>query len=265
MDGTLLNATSRLSPYTVATINDLTARGLVFSYATARSYVTASKVTAPLDGRFPIVTYNGTFVVENGTGRRLFGHFLPPDHARYLLDILMAHDIYPTVFADLEGRERMTYCPAHLSEGMRAFRAGRTDDPRSRTVNTPAALYEGEIFYISCIDTPEKLLPVYHRLKDAPHHRCLYYSDPLSGTQWLEFTPVDATKAGAALALKAVLGCERLVCFGDGINDLPLFEVADEAYAMANAHLDVKAAATAVIGSNDEEGVARWLAAHVGI
>jgi hydroxymethylpyrimidine pyrophosphatase-like HAD family hydrolase len=63
--------------------------------------------------------------------------------------------------------------------------------------------------------------------------------------------------------LKAMLGAERVVCFGDGSNDLPMFRTCDEAYAMRNAEAEVKAAATAVIGSNLEDGVARWLLANV--
>ena len=42
-----------------------------------------------------------------------------------------------------------------------------------------------------------------------------------------------------------------------------MFEAADECYAMANADPQLKARATAVIGSNDDDGVARWLLENV--
>ena len=45
-------------------------------------------------------------------------------------------------------------------------------------------------------------------------------------------------------------------------NDLPLFQAADESYAVANAVPELKAAASGIIPSNEEDGVARWLAAH---
>ena len=44
-----------------------------------------------------------------------------------------------------------------------------------------------------------------------------------------------------------------LVCFGDNLNDIPMFEFADEAYATANAAEKLKEIATDVIGSCD-----RW-------
>jgi len=75
--------------------------------------------------------------------------------------------------------------------------------------------------------------------------------------------PKNATKGIAALRLKEMLGCGRLVAFGDAQNDLSLFSVADECYAMANAVPELKEIATAVIGSNDNDGVAKWIEENV--
>ena len=56
---------------------------------------------------------------------------------------------------------------------------------------------------------------------------------------------------------------DRIVSFGDAINDLPMFAISDQCYAMANAVTSLKQQATAVIKSNDEDGVAHWLKEHV--
>ena len=77
--------------------------------------------------------------------------------------------------------------------------------------------------------------------------------------QWLEIMPKNATKANAVLKLKQMLGCERVVCFGDGVNDISMFEIADECYAVENADKRLKDTASAVIGSNDTDGVAHRL------
>ena len=58
------------------------------------------------------------------------------------------------------------------------------------------------------------------------------------------------------------LPVSRLVVFGDQINDGGMFRMADEAYAVAGAVPDLSQHATAVIGSNDDDAVARWLDAH---
>ena len=59
--------------------------------------------------------------------------------------------------------------------------------------------------------------------------------------------------------IKKLLGLERVICFGDSDNDLSMFARADECYAPDNAKAPVKAAATAVIGHHDEEGIAHFL------
>lgn len=71
--------------------------------------------------------------------------------------------------------------------------------------------------------------------------------------------PRAATKANAALLLKDMLGCDELVVFGDNVNDIELFKVADRSYAVANAVPELKAIATDVIGSNNNDGVARFI------
>ena len=47
--------------------------------------------------------------------------------------------------------------------------------------------------------------------------------------------------------------------FGDALNDISMFEIADESYAVLNAVDELKAIATGIIGSNDEDAVANKL------
>lgn len=47
--------------------------------------------------------------------------------------------------------------------------------------------------------------------------------------------------------------------FGDQSNDIGMFRMADEAYAVAGATPELSEHATATIGANDDDAVARWL------
>lgn len=98
--------------------------------------------------------------------------------------------------------------------------------------------------------------------KYKERYRCVFQKELYTGDQWLEIMPANASKAGAAKWLKELYGCDRLVAFGDGKNDMDLFEAADEAYAVANAVPELKAVATGIIESNANDGVARWLYAY---
>ena len=51
-----------------------------------------------------------------------------------------------------------------------------------------------------------------------------------------------------------------LVVFGDGENDLEMFDLAGTSYAMGNAPANVKAAASQTIGTNDDQAVLQQLA-----
>ena len=64
------------------------------------------------------------------------------------------------------------------------------------------------------------------------------------------------------LKLKEMWDCTRVVSFGDAVNDLPMVEISDEAYAVANAVDELKAVATGIIESNEDDGVAKWLLRH---
>ena len=259
LDGTLLRSDQRLSPFTVDTLNALIERGMLFSYATARSYITASRVTAGITPPIPVITYNGAWVIENGTARVLRRHGFTAEESREIFDALTARNVWPIVYAMVDGVERFSFCPERSTPGMRAFNDTRHGDPREHPTDE-AHLLDGEVFYFTCIDHPEALLPLYERYRHTC--QCVYSQDIYGSGQWLEIMPQQVTKANAMLELKEMLGCDRVVCFGDGLNDLSLFAAADEGYAVANAVDELKQAATAVIGGNDEDGVARWLLEH---
>lgn len=73
----------------------------------------------------------------------------------------------------------------------------------------------------------------------------------------LELFAPGVSKASAVQALKSQTGADRLIVYGDNLNDLPMMAVADESVAVANALPEVKAAATRVIGPNTADAVAR--------
>lgn len=256
LDGTLLRSGQFTSDYTNRVINSLTEKGIKFSYATARSLVTAKKVTKGLHARIPLIVYNGAFVMDNETEEILIANYFD-ESVREVFEDLLYHEVYPIVYSYIDGTEKFSFLPDKCSKGAREFLETRKGDRRSNPVSTSEQLISGNCFYITCIDDPQKLEPLYEKYKDSYH--AVYQKDIYSGEQWLEIMPQEASKSNAALQLKKLLQCERMTVFGDGRNDIDLFEAADECYAVENAVDELKAAATGVIGSNDEDAVAEWL------
>lgn len=256
LDGTLLAGNQKTSDFTNETINALVKRGMIFSYATARSYITAQKATKGLDAKIPLIVYNGTFVVDNQTGEMLISHYLPDDIGSVIQD-LISSEIYPIVYSFIDGKEKFSYVEDRMSDGVKDFVNSRKGDIRENPVKTCEELLQGRIFYLSCIDETHKLEPFYNKYKDK--YRCLFQKDVYTNDQWLEMMPLAATKANAVLQVKELLGCDKIVAFGDGLNDMDMFKIADASFAVANAVPELKSIASAVIDSSDEDGVAKYL------
>ena len=256
LDGTLLNKDVRISDFTVNTINSLVEKGMIFSYATARSRYTSSKLTKDIGLRVPVVIYNGTFLYDTKSEKRVLSNDFTRADAEKILDRLLKNNVYPMVHTFLGENEKYIFDENNMSRGMADFQSKRELDER----RTPVDVYDlapYQVFYFTCIDEEEKLLPLYEELRSE--YQCIYNKDMYSGDYWLEILPNKATKASAIRELKEMLGCQRVVCFGDGVNDIPMFKDADEAYAVSNACDELKAYATAVIDSNENDGVAKWL------
>ena len=96
-------------------------------------------------------------------------------------------------------------------------------------------------------------------MKQYPGWECVFQKDTYRDEFWLEICPRNSTKAKAILRMKEKMGFQRLIVFGDSLNDVPMFRAADEAYAVAGAMPELKEIATGVIGSNEEDAVARYL------
>ena len=106
LDGTLLRSDQKTSDYTNKVINDLVAKGMHFSYATARSYNTSHKVTEGMTAPFPLIVYNGAFVKDNATGKMLIENFFDESSGLDLMQDLISHDISPIVYSFIDGVEK---------------------------------------------------------------------------------------------------------------------------------------------------------------
>ena len=71
-------------------------------------------------------------------------------------------------------------------------------------------------------------------------------------------TSIKYIAMAGPLFLLLATGCQREV-FVEGDGEVLTVRIADEAYAVANARDELKAVATAVIGSNEEDAVAAFL------
>lgn len=256
LDGALLNSKQQISAYTNRVIGKCIEQGMLFSYATARSYHSAKPVTVGLEARIPLILYNGSFVLDSQSQEVILSHFFTVQEVQNLMAFFEKHKFYPIVYSLFDKQDKFSYVP-HLSEKEELDFVATRNDVRKHPIEHQDHLYDGDVFYISCISKKEILDPFYEQLKDR--YQCLYSQDIYSHDWWLEILPQNVSKANAIQQLKKYLNCNQVIAFGDGKNDISMFEMADQCYAVDNACDELKAIATDVIGHHDEDAVAKWL------
>lgn len=263
LDGTLLNGAAQLSPVTRRTLRALTAQGLPFSVASARTPFSVLPLLDGLPLHLPWVLMNGALIYDPAAAS--FPCACPLDaEQRSSLAQAEGRGMGGLLFTLEEGRVRCHCAPAAPEAAQRYFNwAALAPYPalwKGFGRRTAAELEEVPVLYAMYLDhRPERLAEMAERLEG----RGLvldFYRDVYTPSRWyLEVYSARASKGGALAELRRRAGLTYVVGFGDGRNDLSLFAACDEGYAVANACPALKERATGIIGSNEADGVAVYL------
>lgn len=98
------------------------------------------------------------------------------------------------------------------------------------------------------IGTPDSIETTCQAIRRATPCDARWYPDTYNpGLALLEVFAPGVSKAQGLLELKRITGADRVVAFGDNLNDMPMLLAADEAIVVDNAHPSVKAIATRII------------------
>lgn len=261
LDGTLLNSEQQLSNVTINIINKLIEEGMKFSVATARSFDSAGRLIKPLNLKVPIIVHNGVFIYDPVKEEYIVSNYLETSMVKDILRICKETNVEPIIFTRNEKQENRVYYKGISNYGEEHYIKGRlaSGDKRFTLVDDLSICLKENIINILVIGDNEGVGPVYDLLRDRFDANFHYTLDIYSKTYWLEITHKNANKREAVKCLKELLKAEKLVCFGDNLNDSPMFDIADERCAVENAHQALKDAATCIIGSNNDDGVAKYL------
>jgi len=124
----------------------------------------------------------------------------------------------------------------------------------------------GRVIYFTLMDEYERLSEVYSSFKTLADIDMVLYRDIYSENLWyLEVFSENASKYNAVKYIREYCGFDRIIGFGDNFNDIPLFKACDEFYAVSNAVPQLKKKATEIIGDNNSDGVARFIADREGL
>ena len=264
LDGTLMRNDMTISDESVEILNSLIDRGVYITYATARSFHSAYEITKDIRFKIPVITRNGTTFADQISATEIETAYFPKDVLNELKDKLPIIDRCGFSSVYIDGVMYKLYQDGQKSKEFQGYidYYESIGDSRMRLVDNINYQFEGNVSYITLISKREELLPYYEVVKDSDKWESVFQKDTYREEFWLEICPKDSTKAKAVLKLKNRLKCDRLVVFGDSINDLPMFEVADVAISVSNARQEVIDAANQIIDSNENDAVANYIQSH---
>ena len=257
LDGTLLRSDTSLSEYTVNTINRLSAKGVMFTYATARSFASAYPLVKRLDLNCPAVTFNGVFVIDPRNGEKLIKNVYSERSASLAAKFFIKQNIPPLVYSFINGEERISYLESRL-ENIKGYIEARRGDKRLRPVDNFNALFDGEVFYYTVIN-PGDVSALDKVFTSKNGFARNIQKDTYDDYIWYEIYNSTVSKANAVLQVKELVGADELVCFGDNLNDISMIRAADTGAAVSNACDRLKALADVIIDSNNNDGVAKYI------
>jgi Cof subfamily protein (haloacid dehalogenase superfamily) len=258
LDGTLLNANAELSPYTREVIKAFTTNGGYFTAATARTRETVRFILADSGINVPAVVMNGVMCYDLGKDELNMANYISPSAASVIADVEDRYGLSGFLYLLKEGRLVISYKRLESRHAL-AFVEERVRKYNKKFTKVDSFSTEDVVSF--CAAEPREILdPAAEMLKSCSELNVSYHRDVYdTGLWYLDVCAKGVSKKSEVDALREKYGFDRVVAFGDNHNDLPLFEAADECYAVDNAVEGLKAVATDVIGKNTEDGVAKWI------
>jgi Cof subfamily protein (haloacid dehalogenase superfamily) len=260
LDGTLLNSNAELSDRTINTLNQVYENGIPFTIATARTAATAVHMLQPVKINTPAILMNGVLIYDFVEKKYIKKELLSKDTIKQIIDVINAQGQTGLMYT-LENEKLNTYyerldnlaIKSFVDERIQKYNKRFTQIDDFRSVDT-------QVIYFCFLNDSDSIHRLYNSMSAIDGLRIEMYKDIYSDDLWyLEVFSETASKYNAVQYLRKHYGFDKVVGFGDNLNDLPLFAACDECYAVANARSEVKEMATGIIRSNEEDGVVRWL------
>ncbi|MBD5260490.1 MAG: HAD family phosphatase [Bacteroides sp.] len=263
LDGTLLGPDRKVSAESVGMINEAIAEGAMFSVATARTPATVGPLLDDVDSPLPFIVMTGAAIWNREDNRYVYAAFHREETAKRLVELYRRHRLSAFIYILGDDNVIHIYHIGDMSDLEREFMEERMHTPYKdfhildrEEGQLPERLDKVLLFY--SMRPEEEVRRVYDEIKDSDDLRAVFYHD-MYGDEiaLMEVFGQEASKANAVRRLAEMVGAERIVAYGDNVNDIPILEVADDAVAVANAVEAARLVAGRVIGPNYEDSVAK--------
>ncbi|MDE5648576.1 MAG: HAD family hydrolase [Oscillospiraceae bacterium] len=261
LDGTLLNSNGKLSDITSEIINQYISAGGAFTFATARTASSAVKITEKININAPCVLMNGVSIYDMQKKKYIKNEYINNDAAVAVANTFYQCNVKPFMYKIKNNQLFALYIGFENKQMYEFFllRRDKYDKPFIKCSDFACEADEN-VVYFTTLGKYESLAPVKNRLDKIDDISTAFYKDVYNKGLWfLEVFSNRASKSNGVNFLKKFGKFDYVTCFGDNLNDLPMFRICDKRIAVGNAKEEVKSAADEVIDCNDTDSVAFWI------
>lgn len=262
LDGTLLNSDEQITAFSKDNLNKLIENGANFTIATARTPATVIDIIDGLNIKLPLVLMNGVIIYDKSNKEYIDIKDIKIDTTSNILNIL-EKECKNFLLYSIKNNHMYVYYKEFFNEAEVNFYNGRKDKKLKTFIQTKdykKAIEDSKVINIVIMDRKEAIEKIGDKLRKIKNITVNYYKD-IYNPEWyfMEIYNSNASKAKGIEFLSSYLESDHLITFGDNLNDVPMFLIANRSYATSNADERLKNIATGVIGNNNEDAVVKFL------
>lgn len=234
LDGTLLNSNEEVDLSIIEPINELIDKGINFTISTGRGD-SIRRILKDINLKLPVMILNGAVNYDFTKKQYVDAKPIPSEKVLEIINNLSCFDFKTFEIQTIINNNLRRFAVSSWNKKSNCLALNLlVDEERTAKLSEILSQIKGINFFIN-----KKV-----------------YSDK----EWYcDIIPENISKASSLRAIKEQYGFDKVIAFGDSENDLPLAEVADEFYAVANAADIVKQNATGIIGSCLDNGVVKFI------
>lgn len=263
IDGTVNDPHHQVTPGTVAAIRRAMASGIRVVLATGRRYRDTLPIAEAVGVTEPLVTASGALLKHPADHTTRFRAAFAPGVLPVLLSQIDAAGHEAIVYTDSFAAGYDFHCRG-LTVGTAGLRAYL--DRNRGLARVDPGLHEqppADVFAIFAMGPSAAMLALEEQVRGRVGSQTSVHviKSPRYEDYLCEIAPAGVTKWSGLRTLMQdwSINDDQVCAVGDDVNDLPMIRGAGLGVAMGNASADVQRAADLVIGSHDEDGLARML------
>ncbi|WWY82193.1 HAD family hydrolase [Pediococcus pentosaceus] len=250
IDGTLIDEQQTVSNKTIDTIKSLQKKDVQFYISTGRMFLSASVIRNDIDRSLGIIASNGCIY---SLDKKTYLTYLSKEAVKDIISISNQFNLSAFFFDDHHVFYTKDLPHYFKNSDQNRIASPNPNDYIRITDATNKKFLNGIIIF----DTPNSHL----KQITAKLSRIKNLDISSSNTNNIELIPKNINKSTAIKSIqqKFNIPSSRTISFGDGLNDIEMFQQSGISVAMGNSPETVKKYANHVTDSNLEDGIANFL------